>query len=445
MVTRRGFLKTTAGAAGAALAASACGGASEGESCTAPNPTGSGCAGQLPDGSYFQQVAQDLAAAGYGTPQILIDLDRLDANADAIVAGIGRDRYRIVEKSLPSLDLLTYVSSRTGSDRFMVLHLPFLPPLFAALPAAQILVGKPQPLAAVAQLFQALPPAELAQRVTFLADTPKRVADLALFAANLGVTLQVAIEIDVGLHRGGVRTPTGLPDVLALFVANPGAIAFAGLLGYDGHVPNAPAGPGLEEHASRQQWQTATDTYQSFVDVLATRFPELMRPGLIFNSGGTATYPLYTSGPVNDVAVGGGMLRPAAYPGMFLGALTPASFIAAPVLAHYDTVDLPLIKKMSKTVWSDQQLFTIYGGGWAAEFVWPPGAALAPLVNDAENKNLVPNQSWLVGPLSPPIMPDDWVFQHPREADAIFQFENILLVRDGRLQPMTWRSYPRRY
>ena len=90
-------------------------------------------------------------------------------------------------------------------------------------------------------------------------------------------------------------------------------------------------------------------------------------------------------------------------------------------------------------------MFTIYGGGWAAEFVYPPGASLAPLVNDAENKNLVPNQSWLVGPTSPPIMPDDWVFQHPREADAIFQFENILLVRDGRLQPMTWRSFPRRY
>jgi len=447
-VTRRGFLQCAAGAAGATLTAGACG--SSDPSCGPGGANGSagGCAPGLPDGPYFDQLAQDLDAAGIGTPQILIDLDRLDANADAIVAGIGQARYRIVEKSLPSIDLLGYVSNRTGSDRFLVLHLPFLPAILAGLPAAQVLVGKPQPIAAVRQFFQSFPPSDwpaIAGRVRFLADTPKRIAELVQLASNVSLSLQVGVEIDVGLHRGGVRTPDDLPDVLSVFAANPALVSFAGMLGYDGHVANAPAPPGLEAYTARQQWKTATATYQAFVDVLARQFPSLVRDDLVFNSGGTATYPLYQSGPVNDVAAGGGMLRSASYPDTFLGALSPASFIAAPVLAHYDSVELPLLRNVSKTVWSDQQMFTIYGGGWAAEFAWPPGAGLAPLVNDPENENLVPNQTWLVGPKSPPVRPDDWIFQHPREADAIFQFEDILLVRGGRLQPSSWKAFPRRY
>ncbi len=443
-VTRRGFLQC-AGAAGATLAVGACGSSDSG--CASSGASG-GCAPGLPDGPYFDQLAQDLDAAGIGTPQILIDLDRLDANADAIVAGVGQDRYRIVEKSLPSIDLLDYVSRRTGSDRLLVLHLPFLPAILAGLPSAQVLVGKPQPIAAVRQFFQAYSPSDrpaIAERVRLLADTPKRIADLVQLASSLSLSLQVGVEIDVGLHRGGVHTPNDLPEVLSVFAANPTLVRFVGMLGYDGHVANAPAPPGLEEYTARQQWKTAMATYQSFVEVLQRQFPSLVRDDLLFNSGGTATYPLYQSGPVNDVAAGGGMLRPASYPGTFLGALSPASFIAAPVLAHYDTVELPLLRNVSKTVWSDQQMFTIYGGGWAAEFAWPPGAALAPLVNDPENENLVPNQTWLVAPTSPRVLPDDWIFQHPRQADAIFQFEDILLVRGGRLQPTSWKAFPRRY
>src|SRR5262245_23534089 len=289
-ITRRGFFQSTAaGAASAALFG--CGG-----SDTCEPATGKGCTPSLPDGSYFAQLAQDLTAAGIGSPHILIDLDRLDANADAIVAGAGQNRNRLFEKSLPSLHLLSYLSTRTGSNRVMVLHLPFLPVILGGLPMAQVLVGKPQPTAAVNQFFQAFPPGQwpaLAQRVVFLADTEKRADDLAMLASTLGVTLQAGVEIDVGLHRGGVRKPSGLPAVLAKFAANPQLLSFGGMLGYDAQVANAPAAPGLEEQTAREQWKTATATYREFVDVLETQFPMLVRDDLIFNSGGSATYPIY--------------------------------------------------------------------------------------------------------------------------------------------------------
>jgi len=71
--------------------------------------------------------------------------------------------------------------------------------------------------------------------------------------------------------------------------------------------------------------------------------------------------------------------------------------------------------------------------------------SLAPLVSDAENMNLVPNQTLLVSPGDTTISPGDWIFHQPRVADAIFQFEEILLVRNGRFTGDTWKAYPRRY
>ena len=440
-LNRRGFLQGAA--AIAALAA-----------CEAPkracDPEGNGdCARPrpgLPDGVYFAQLAADLEAADLGTPQILIDLDALDSNADAIAGGISADRYRIVEKSLPSLDLLGYVHGRTGVDRFMVMHLPFLPGILRAFPTAAVLIGKPQPIGAVRRLFRAFTAAELqsvAARVHFLVDSRARAEELVALSSELGVVLNAAAEIDIGLHRGGIRYPSKLGDVLSVF--DEARLRFTGMMGYDGHVTNAPALPGLEESAARATWKTAMTFYDAFIAVLRNEFPALWRDDLIFNSGGTSTYSLYTSGPVNDVSAGGGMLRPGTYASMFIPALKPAIFLAAPVLTHSDTVELPFVKTIGEAIYDGMQGFTMYGGGWPGEIVWPKGVESAPFVSGEHNENLVPNQSWMIAPGSPRIGPGDWIFHYPKEADAIFQFEDILLVRGGRLQTDTWRAFPRRY
>jgi D-serine deaminase-like pyridoxal phosphate-dependent protein len=404
----------------------------------------------LPDDAYFAQVARDLTAAGLGTPQILIDLDRLEANSDAIVGDIGRDRYRIVEKSLPSLDVLGHIRERTGADRFLVLHLPFLPDILRAFPTAQVLVGKPQPIAAVGQFFQRFDPAEwpaVAARVRFLADTPARANELVALAARLGLLLQVGVENDVGLPRGGIRYPSGLGAVLAPIVAAPTRARFAAVLGYDGHTAFAPAPPGLEEYTVRATHRTIEATFRAFLDVLRADFPALITPDLVINSGGSSSYPLFRGdgGPVNDVATGGANLRPASYPALLLGALRPAIFIAAPVIARFEAFELPYLSNASRGLYHDRQAFTIYGGGWAAEFVSPAGVDLAPIESDPENQNLVPNQAQLLGPTTPVLAPGDWIFQLPRQSDAMFQFQDILLVRGGRLQSALWHPFPRRY
>jgi len=171
----------------------------------------------------------------------------------------------------------------------------------------------------------------------------------------------------------------------------------------------------------------------------------LWRSDLIFDSGGSNTFPLHHGGVVNDVATGGGMLRPASYSNMFIGALQPALFIAAPVIASFDKVELPFVNNVGQTFEDGNKSLSMYGGGWAALFIHPRGLSLAPLVSDPENMNLVPNQTLLVSPGDITIAPGDWIFQQPRVADALFQFEEILLVRNGRFQGDNWKAYPRRY
>lgn len=449
---RRSFLRSVA--AGSAVCLAGCdvapvGPATDaGPACPVP-PVTPPPRLDYPSAAYFEAVARDLDAAGIGTPAILLDMDRVDANIDEIVGAIAPPlRYRIVEKSLPSLDLLAYVAARSGSERFMVLHLPFLAPLCDAFPSAEVLLGKAQITGAVRAFFEELPAGTdrvaLARRVVLLADGPARLAELIALADGLGVGLRVAIEIDVGLRRSGLREPAELGPMLDAIDAA-GSVELAGLLGYDGHVAFSPTGTLA---GVRDAFEEAMASYQRFVDVLESpAHRHLLRPDLIFDSGGSATYPLYAEGtPVNDVAAGGGVLRPGGYPDHVIGALSPAIFIATPVLDRFESPRLPFFsEEQSARLFAGRQGLTIYGGGWPAFFTHPPGIEPAPFVSDPRDHVMVPNQGLVSAPAEPRIAPGDWVFYHPRQSDALFQFETIHLVRGGRLEETTMRPYPRRY
>ncbi|MBK8254847.1 MAG: alanine racemase [Polyangiaceae bacterium] len=451
-LSRRGFLAS--GAAGSAVYLTGCTDAPPEESTT-PEPT---C--ELPPvtepppldypaESFFKAVSTNLTTAGQGTPVLIVDMDRLDANIDTISAALAAPlSYRIVEKSLPSLDLLSYVSARAKTNKFMVLHLPFLSNLLSALPNAEVLVGKCHLTPAVQSFFQSLPVgADLsaeAARVTFLVDSTEAVSELQKLAQALNITLRIAVEIDVGLRRSGVPSPEVIGSVLSA-IKDGTALTFAGLMGYDGHVAYTPGGT---VDAVNQAGADATALYKTFRDTLQKYFPALANlPNLIFNSGGSSTFPLYKSdSPVNDVAAGGGVLRPAGYPDHLISALKPAIFIAAPVLRQYTKPQLPFFTEaQSADLMKDQQGIAVQGGSWPYYFSYPSDVRPAPFVNDATDHNHVPNQTLLTAPASTPIKRGDWIFFHPRQSDVIFQFQEVLQVRGGQLTNDVFAAYPRRF
>lgn len=446
-VNRRDFIKTVAASSAAVALGCTQSGAAATDDAGCPVPGTPTAVPDLayPSASYFEQIAMDLTNAGIGTPQVFIDMDRLDANIAEIVSKAGASRYRIVEKSLPSLDLLSYVQQKSGSQKFLVLHLPFLPGVLATFPNADVLIGKSHVKEAINSFFLSQPQTSwvsISKQVTFIADDVARLNDLVILASQLGVTLKLAIEIDVGLRRSGLSDPSELAPMLQVF-ATTNAVQFAGFLGYDGHVAFAPGG---SLAAVQSAWTDATAIYQSYVDILNEQFPKLVTPNLVFNSGGSATYPMYTSGPVNDVAAGGGVLRPGDYPNYVIGALQPAIFIATPVFKVYAQPQLPFFTPAQcATMFKNLQGVTIYGGGWPAFFTYPAGIQGAPFTFDPTDYAMVPNQGMVTAPASTLINPGDWVFYHPRQSDALFQFERIMQVRGSRLQTTTMSAYPRRY
>ena len=401
-----------------------------------------------PSDAYFQQIASDLTAAGIGTPQVFIDMDCLDANIAEIVSKAGASRYRIVEKSLPSLDLLSYVQQKSGSQKFLVLHLPFLPGILSTFPNADVLVGKSHLWIAIQTFFTSQPKASwpaIAKRVTFIADNMQRLTDLVTVANNLGIVLKLCPSSSMWVS-GGAASPTPASSLRCLrsFSRTRQQCSLPGSSGTTDTWPSRPAARSAQCRARGTMQRPHTP--QSYVDILNQQFPALVTPNLVFNSGGSATYPMYTSGPVNDVAAGGGVLRPGDYPNYVIGALQPAIFIATPVFKVYPAPELPFFTaEQSATLFKGLQGVTIYGGGWPAFFTYPAGIQGAPFTFDPTDYAMVPNQGMVTAPASAVISPGDWVFYHPRQSDALFQFEQIMQVRGGRLQTTTMAAYPRRY
>ena len=126
-----------------------------------------------PHASYFAALNQLLRREGGGIPLLVIDLDRLDQNADLLAQRLGQKLpVRLVTKSLASTGLLNYLTNRLGTQRFMVFHQPQLNQLAQDFPQADLLLGKPLPAAAALAFYQQLPVAS-----TFI---PARGAQLSV-------------------------------------------------------------------------------------------------------------------------------------------------------------------------------------------------------------------------------------------------------------------------
>ena len=91
---------------------------------------------------YFHQLSRALVQAGINQPVLIVDKQRLDKNIDHLLNTIqaGFD-YRIVAKSLPSIPLLKYIMEKSGSNRLMSFHLPFLFHVVKNLPHSDIFVS----------------------------------------------------------------------------------------------------------------------------------------------------------------------------------------------------------------------------------------------------------------------------------------------------------------
>lgn len=376
--------------------------------------------------TYFRKLQVALDEAGIAQPVLIIDRERLDHNIDTLMhdlpEGMG---YRIVAKSLPSLPLIRHIRARTGTDRLMTFNLEMLLELAREMPDANQLLGKPMPVQAARRFYETMP---ADARVQWLVDTPQRLNQYMALAEELSLPLDLVLEIDVGLHRGGF----GADEALAVAVESlktSNHVRFSGLMGYEPHLAKLPEKGGLRETAKASAW----DIYRKARDLSGCAEGEATEYPLTLNTGGSPTYRLYgNTGLANEISAGSVLVKPTDFDTDLLEAHLPASFIATPALKVLDGVNVAGFEFVPgrEPEIPDGHEKTVYtfGGNWMASPVWPEGLML----NDQYGRSS--NQQMLTGPADLSLKPDDFVFFRPRQSEAVFlQFGDIVVYEAGKI------------
>jgi D-serine deaminase-like pyridoxal phosphate-dependent protein len=394
----------------------------------------------MKDNSYFQTINQSLRAHERAIPFFLIDLDRLDQNLQTLRFALqGRQGFRIVVKSLPCSALLSYISDRLQTQRYMVFHEPILNRLVKELgPQADILMGKPMPVKTARHFYHQLPenlPLEPFRQIQWLVDTEDRLQQYIQLSHRLKKRLRINLEIDVGLHRGGFNSLEALDHTLSILKNVPDWIEFSGLMGYDPHVVKIPGWL----QSTRKSMDRSTEFYRSCIELIRERHPEIWHENLTFNGAGSPTLHLHLEdSPLNELAAGSCLLKPADFDLPTLDAYVPAAYIATPILKKCKTTQLPGLEKGSKLLSLGksqlQNAYFIYGGYWMADYCYPTDAGENQLFGSSTNQSMINSRDG-------DLQVDDFIFLRPRQSESVMrQFEDILLLRDQKIQGV-WHPF----
>jgi D-serine deaminase-like pyridoxal phosphate-dependent protein len=131
--------------------------------------------------------------------------------------------------------------------------------------------------------------AELAagRRITVAVDGLEGVARLGAAARSRGSTIELLVEVDVGMHRGGVRTIEAARAVAGA-VAGCTGVRLRGVMGYEGHVVLEPD----RERRARLAGE-AMDGLARYVDALEDDGHRIE----VVSAGGTNTYDMTGAHP----------------------------------------------------------------------------------------------------------------------------------------------------
>jgi D-serine deaminase-like pyridoxal phosphate-dependent protein len=317
----------------------------------------------------------------------------------------------------------------------MLFHQPFINEVARTLPGADVLLGKPMPVAAAANFYRQSQGGSFdpARQLRWLLDTPARVAQYDELARQLDQPMRACIELDVGLHRGGVNSDQDLVAMLRAMEASR-HLSFSGFMGYEPHIVKVPGDTlGYRDEAMSR--------YRHYLELGKETLADAWPADALLNAGGSPTYQLYDQGdfPFNELAAGSCLVKPTDFDLPSLEDHVPASFIATPVLKSLDSVRIPGINLGPlQSLWNPNraQAFFTYGGYWKARPESPRGLIYNGLYGRSTN------QEMLNGSRSIELRADDWIFLRPTQSEFVFlQFGDIAVLEDGEISEL-WPVFP---
>jgi D-serine deaminase-like pyridoxal phosphate-dependent protein len=310
----------------------------------------------------------------------------------------------------------------------MVFNGVMLDEIAAFAPAADVLLGRPLPAVQVDAFVRrhANDPAPAAAP-QWLVDSPRRLAQYGQIARAHGARMRISLEIDVGLHRGGLADAAALAAVLDQALAEP-FFEVSGLMGYDAHAAGARA-PMAEVARVKARYAAA----RAVLGEKLGRDPA----GLALNTAGSPTYALHLGDTVaNEVAIGSAFVKPTHYDLPQLAAHVPAAFIVQPVLKQVAPALIPGLEALAGDLAAidpnSARGFFLYGGCGDARPVSPPGLRWSPLFGA---------RSMLTGSTAVELSEDDFVFMRPTESEGVFLQFGDILVYDGAEITERWPTF----
>lgn len=389
----------------------------------------------------FAALARALDDAGIAWPTVVIDRARFAANAQRLRDHVqGRLSLRLVNKSLPSLGLLDEAARLTGASGQMVFNLAYLRLIACERPRTEVLMGKPLPVAAAARFLAERPDSgfEPSRQLQWLVDTPERLAQYRELARAQARPMRISLELDVGLHRGGVPDVAALRPLVQLIADEP-LLQCSGFMAYDAHSQKIPdlLGARAAEHAH------VLDRIAAFAAALVGSPLGPTLGDATFNTGGSLTFRLHDGrGVANEVAVGSALVKPSDFDTPLLADFAPAAFIATPVLkvGSFEAPSGVETLGAALRAWDRNQRVAhhIHGGHWLAQPVSPGGLAPSTLIGPSSNQQL------LLGSGLQRLKPGDWVFLCPTQSEAVLQQLGDIAVCEGGRVVTLWPTFEAR-
>ena len=380
-----------------------------------------------PRDAYFLRMQSALKAAGVTQPTLVIDRARLDQNIAQLRHDLAPNMgLRIVAKSLPSISLLKAVAKATETNRFMTFNAPMLAELTEAFPDADQLLGKPFPVKAAAQFYSNQSGGTPKGRIGWLIDSNARLSEYAELAATRSLTLDISLELDVGLHRGGFVPGPDLAQALAVIDESP-HLNLHGFMGYEAHVAKTPNILGMRSSARDKAW----GYYRAALTQARTIFGDAHVERMTRNAAGSPTFRMYQDTEVaNEVSVGSVLVRPSDFDTDLLTLYAPSLFVATPALKVWGAMQTPVLEKLDgiKNAINPNRATRVFihGGYWKAAPIDPPGLAPDPTFGHSSNQEL------LTGGRRIDVKADDFVFLRPSQSEAVLlQFGEIAIYQDG--------------
>lgn len=391
----------------------------------------------------FASWNEALRTAAAGRESAFVDLDAVDHNLRLVGETLGsKIGLRLCAKSLPSLQLLEYMMTAACTNRIMAFSEGMVRDLLIRFGSrVDILLGRPATVHALARTFATLDElgngANPSGAVRWLVDTPETMRQFATFADQRGEPINVSIELDVGLHRGGARNAEQLLAMLSI-IDESDFLKFTGFMGYEGHVPFV----SLEVSSPALEIMEVQRRYSDFLRLGREAFPNLFEGPLVYNSGGSRTYHYYTDEldtPVNEVALGSAFFYPSNFHNLPDIALRTATFFATPVLRRLDPAELypdaDSLPNLARSQPNYEVWYVMTSGGFPGDRCYPSGLFDSPTAAGGPTRivNLMPNQGRWLGSRALPLEVGDFIFFQPWEADAVRWLAYLDVFRGGAL------------